>query len=200
MRTLTDAAQHIPGQKLFCKLDFSQAYHCLQMADYQSIEMLAFNFASRTIACKLLAQGLNLISPYVTTSNCNLSRLTYNHRVWQKKPDLLYIYTLRQVVDEKEQWEIKKTCNVRSWNQYIIMNKKKEVSEVQQYHHPTAGTYQHKFGHFKDNSKIRIEQNNATQCSEICVIWFEKQSINENEFKSDSRHSHYLAKISSFRD
>ena len=44
--TLSDAAQHMAGKKLFCKLDCSQAYHCLQMADYQSIQMLAFNFAS----------------------------------------------------------------------------------------------------------------------------------------------------------
>ena len=29
--TLTDAAQHMAGKKLFCKLDCSQAYHCLQM-------------------------------------------------------------------------------------------------------------------------------------------------------------------------
>ena len=44
---LTDAAQHMAGKNLFCKLDCSQAYHCLQMADQQSIELLAFNFASR---------------------------------------------------------------------------------------------------------------------------------------------------------
>ena len=31
--TLFDAAQHMAGKKLFCKLDCSQAYHCLQMAD-----------------------------------------------------------------------------------------------------------------------------------------------------------------------
>ena len=47
------------GKKLFCKLDCSQAYHCLQMADYQSIQMLAFNFASRTFAYRRLAQGLS---------------------------------------------------------------------------------------------------------------------------------------------
>ena len=57
--TLTDAAQHMAGKKLFCKLDCSQAYHCLQMADQRSIEMLAFNFASRTIAYRRLAQGLS---------------------------------------------------------------------------------------------------------------------------------------------
>ena len=48
------------GTKLFCKLDCSQAaYHCLQMADQKSIEMLAFNFASRTFANRRLAQGLS---------------------------------------------------------------------------------------------------------------------------------------------
>ena len=57
--TLSDAAQHLSGKSLFCKLDCSQAYHCLQMADQRSVEMLAFNFASRTFAYKRLAQGLN---------------------------------------------------------------------------------------------------------------------------------------------
>ena len=57
--TLSDAAQHLAGKKFFCKLDCSQAYHCLQMADQRSVEMLAFNFASRTFAYKRLAQGLS---------------------------------------------------------------------------------------------------------------------------------------------
>ena len=57
--TLTDAAQHVAGKKLFCELDCSQAYHCLQMADQRSIEMLAFNFASRTFAYRRLSQGLS---------------------------------------------------------------------------------------------------------------------------------------------
>ena len=60
--TLTDAAQHMAGKKLFCKLDCSQAYHCLPMADQRSIEMLAFNFASRTFAYRRLAQGLSRAS------------------------------------------------------------------------------------------------------------------------------------------
>ena len=57
--TLSDAAQHLAGKSLFCKLDCSQAYHCLQMAEQRSVEMLAFNFASRTFAYKRLAQGLS---------------------------------------------------------------------------------------------------------------------------------------------
>ena len=56
--TLPDTAQNLAGKSLFCKLDCSQAYHCLQMADQRSVEMLAFNFTSRTFAYKRLAQGL----------------------------------------------------------------------------------------------------------------------------------------------
>ena len=44
---------------MFCKLDCSQVYHCLQRADQQSIEILAFNFASRTFAYRRLAQGIS---------------------------------------------------------------------------------------------------------------------------------------------
>ena len=57
--TLLEAAQHLARKSLFCKLDCSQAYHCLQMADQPSVEMLAFIFASGTFACKRLAQGLS---------------------------------------------------------------------------------------------------------------------------------------------
>ena len=42
--TLTDAAQHMAGKNLFCKLDCSQAYHCLQMAVQQSIELFFLSF------------------------------------------------------------------------------------------------------------------------------------------------------------
>ena len=48
--TLSDAAQHLEGKSLFCKLDCSQAYHRLQMAEQRSVEMLSFNFARRTFA------------------------------------------------------------------------------------------------------------------------------------------------------
>ena len=57
--TVSDAAQHLAGKSLFCKIDCSQAYHRLQMADQRSVELLAFNFASRTFAYERLAQGLS---------------------------------------------------------------------------------------------------------------------------------------------
>ena len=49
----------IGGKTLFTKLDCSQAYHCVQMADDTSVQLLAFNFSSRTYAYKCLAQGLS---------------------------------------------------------------------------------------------------------------------------------------------
>ena len=57
--TLTDAGQHLAGKKLFCKLGCPEAYHVLQMADQKSVQLLAFNFASRTFAYLRLAQGLS---------------------------------------------------------------------------------------------------------------------------------------------
>ena len=56
---MTDARNHFAGKNLFCKLDCSQAYHCVQMAIDLSVQILAFNFASRTIAYNCLAQSLN---------------------------------------------------------------------------------------------------------------------------------------------
>ena len=40
--TLSDAAQHLAGKSLFCKLDCSQAYHCLQMADQRGNACMQF--------------------------------------------------------------------------------------------------------------------------------------------------------------
>ena len=80
--TLSDAAQHLAGKSLFCKLDCSQVYHCLQMADQLPVEMLAFSFAGRTFAYKRLAQGLTrsvsafssfmreYLDPVVKTDQC----------------------------------------------------------------------------------------------------------------------------------
>ena len=47
------------GKKYFCKLGCSQAYHCIPMADEQSVQLLSFTFGSRTFAFLGLAQSLN---------------------------------------------------------------------------------------------------------------------------------------------
>ena len=59
VNTLSDAAQQLAGKSLLFKLDCSQAYHCLQMVDQRSVEMLAFTFASRIFAYRRLARGLS---------------------------------------------------------------------------------------------------------------------------------------------
>ena len=56
---MTDATNNFAGKNLFCKLDCSQIYHCVQVEDDLSVQLLAFNFALRTFAYKCLAQGLN---------------------------------------------------------------------------------------------------------------------------------------------
>ena len=57
--TMADTTAHFAGKSLFCKLDCSQAYHCVQMTDPLSVQLLAFNFASRRIADQRLARELN---------------------------------------------------------------------------------------------------------------------------------------------
>ena len=66
--TQSDAAQQVAEKSLFCKLDCSQAYHCLQMADQRSMEMLAFNFASRILPIKDLHKVLADLCPLFQVS------------------------------------------------------------------------------------------------------------------------------------
>ena len=54
---MTDPVHHFAGKTLFTKLDWSQAYHSVQMADPLSVQLLSFNFASRTYAYTRLAQS-----------------------------------------------------------------------------------------------------------------------------------------------
>ena len=57
--TMADAAAHLAGKKIVAKMDCSQAYFSMQMADELSVQLLAFNFGGRTFAFKRLAQGLS---------------------------------------------------------------------------------------------------------------------------------------------
>ena len=56
---MTDAVHPFAGKTLFTKLHCSQAYHCVQMADPLSMQLLSFNLASRTYAYTRLGKGLN---------------------------------------------------------------------------------------------------------------------------------------------
>ena len=56
---MTDATNHFAGKILFCKIDCLQAYYYVLVADDLSVQLLAYNFASRTFAYNCLAQGLS---------------------------------------------------------------------------------------------------------------------------------------------
>ena len=51
-------------------------------------------------------------------------------------------------------------------------NPENEMSELQNFHKPTAGTIDYKEGHFKDNAKIRLEQNDRV----LRNLWCKKNS------------------------
>ena len=53
----SDAAQHMNEKEYFSKVDSSQLYHCIQMADEQSLQLLSFDSSSRTFAEKRFVQG-----------------------------------------------------------------------------------------------------------------------------------------------
>ena len=84
--TLSDAAQHLAGKSLFCELDCSQAYHCLQMADQRSVEMLAFIFASKLLPTedlhKVLADLCLLFRVSCASTWTQLSKLTNVLNTW----------------------------------------------------------------------------------------------------------------------
>ena len=57
--TMTDATAHPAGKTIFAKMDCSQAYFSMQMADSLSVQLLAFNFGDRNFAFRRLAQVLS---------------------------------------------------------------------------------------------------------------------------------------------
>ena len=65
--TVSDSAQHVSRKIYSSKLDFSQACHCIPMADEQSIQHLSSIFGSRTFAFLRLAQVLNRSLPAFTS-------------------------------------------------------------------------------------------------------------------------------------
>ena len=67
------------------------------------------------------------------------------------------------------------------------------VSELKQFHRPTSGLISFSLGYFKDNARIRLEQNNDTVLRNLGEK--SKDSFDENELASDYRHQHYLQNI-----
>ena len=69
-----------------------------------------------------------------------------------------------------------------------------EVSELQTFHKPTAGTINYREGHFKDNAKIRLEQNNDEVLRNLRAK-IEGEPFDETQFTQDYRYKHYLQNI-----
>ena len=87
--TLADAGSHLAGKKLFCKMDGSHGYYSVPMADEQSIQLLAFNFASRTYAFKRLAQGLSRsVSAFSSFMRQNLDPVITADKCFQYVDDI----------------------------------------------------------------------------------------------------------------
>ena len=59
LTTISDAAQHMAVKRYFCKLDSSEPYHCIQMADEPSVQLFSLDFGSEIFADKRLAQSLS---------------------------------------------------------------------------------------------------------------------------------------------
>ena len=65
-----------------------------------------------------------------------------------------------------------------------------EITQLQKYHQPTSGIQRDKYTQFKDNARIRIEQNNDMVLRNLRKI-IEKQDYEETEYQSDTRYKHY---------
>ena len=106
--------------------------------------------------------------------------------------ELLYILpgecpTEQQLWEEKE--AIRQSAKTETHNE-----PENEVSELQTFHKPTAGTINYREGHFKDNAKIRLEQNNDEVLRNLRAK-IEGEPFDETQFTQDYRYKHYLQNI-----
>ena len=96
-------------------------------------------------------------------------------------------------IDESHIWEEKQ--NVRNQAQIGTHNEPKNaVSELQQFHKPTSRLILVSSGYFRDNARIRLEQNNDVVLRNLRAK-IEGDSFDENELASAYRYHHYLQKI-----
>ena len=95
--------------------------------------------------------------------------------------------------DENKLWEEKQ--NVRNQAQTETHNDpENNVTELQQFHKPTSGLNTCSEGHFRDNARIRLEQNNDIVLRNLRAK-IEGNPFDENDLASDYRYQHYLQNI-----
>ena len=96
-------------------------------------------------------------------------------------------------IDENQLWEEKQ--NIRNQAQTETHNDPvNNVSELQQIRKPTSGLVSIASGYFKNNAKIRLEQNNDVVLRNLRAK-IEGHPFDENELASDYRYQHYLQNI-----
>ena len=95
--------------------------------------------------------------------------------------------------DENKLWEEKQ--NVRNQAQTETHNDpENNVTELQQFHKPTSGLNTCSEGHFRDNARIKLEQNNDIVLRNLRAK-IEGNPFDENDLASDYRYQHYLQNI-----
>ena len=69
-----------------------------------------------------------------------------------------------------------------------------EITELQNFHKPTAGTINYREGHFRNNAKVRLEQKNDPVLGNLRAK-NEGELLDESAFTQDNRYQHYLQNI-----
>ena len=93
-------------------------------------------------------------------------------------------------VDENQLWQEKQ--NIRKQAQTETHNEpENNISELQQFHKPTSGLISCSSGYFKDNARIRLEQNNDVVFRNFRAK-IEGNPFDENEMASDYKYQHIL--------
>ena len=104
----------------------------------------------------------------------------------------LYILP-EEVPSEQQLWEekesLRKTAKDEAHNE-----PENEISELQNFHKPTAGTIDYRGGRFKDNAKIRLEQNNDPVLRKLRAK-IQGEPYDETALTQDYRYKHYLQNI-----
>ena len=96
-------------------------------------------------------------------------------------------------IDENQIWEEKQ--NIRNPAQIETHNDpENDVSELQQFHKSTSGLISCSSGHFRDNARIRLEQNKDIVLRNLRAK-IEGHPFDENKLASDFRYQHYLQNI-----
>ena len=104
------------------------------------------------------------------------------------------IYVLPdEEIDENQLWAEKR--NIRNQAQTETNNEPKNtVSELQQFHKSTSGLISCSSGYFKDNARIRLDQNNDIVLRNLREK-SEGNPFDENELASDYRYQHYIQNV-----